>query len=128
MRDDIKKRREKYNITSRASQIFGGENKEMITERLPGMTFKEYSFMRKIQNKTIKKLFPKSPDRDISRLMIPTIPSLHLQYQVAFRRALKEGLIEEVKPIEKEASNFFVKIFNFIRSIFGQNAQVYAFI
>lgn len=49
-----------------ASQIFKGE---LIVERPEGMDYDLYHELRRIQNKTIKKLFRRKPDRNIAKLI-----------------------------------------------------------
>lgn len=120
MREDIKKRREKYNIQTPAMKLFGG--KEMIIERKPGMPKAQYDYMRDVQQRALKMLFKRSPDRRVAALMRPTIPSSHLQLEVAKRKALKEGRLEEVVPVEGwSPSKIFTRLFNFFREITAQN-------
>lgn len=121
MREDIKKRREKYNIQTPAMKVFGGD-KEMVVERKPGMSKSQYKYMRKLQQRALRMMFPGSPNRRIAALMRPTIPSLHLQMEVAKRKAIKAGYLEEVRPESFTLSrNIFTRIFNFFRRLTSQN-------
>lgn len=119
MREDIKKRREKYNIQTPAMKLFGG--KELIVERKPGMPKTQYDYMRDVQQRALKMLFKRSPDRRVAALMRPTIPSSHLQSEVAKRKALKAGQLEEVVPVEGWSHNILTGIFNFFRKITAHN-------
>lgn len=118
MRDDIKKRREKYKIKSIAQRIFGG--KELIVERKSGMTFAEYSFMRKMQSRAMKMLFKQPSDRYLQTAMRSQAHP-YLEMEVIKRRAIKQGRLEEIKPVEHWTTNIFSKIFNFLRNAWGQN-------
>lgn len=116
MREDIKKRREKYNIETRAMKLFGG--KDLITERKAGMNLVHFNYMKDIQDKALKKLFPKPSNPRIAKLMRSAQPSLHLQMEVAKRKALKHGWIEEVKPVKTNYFfDFFAKLFNYFRNV-----------
>jgi hypothetical protein len=120
MRNDIKKRRAKYeNVETPAMRLF--HDKEMITERKSGMNFVHFKYMQSIQKRAIKLLFPKEPDRRVAALMKPTTPSLHLQYEVAKRQAIKNGQLEQVKPVDFWFPNFLTSIFNFFRKLSAQN-------
>lgn len=120
MRDDIKKRREKYeNITTDAQKVFG--KSEMILERKAGMDIAAYKYMRGLQSKTIKRLFRSAPDHEISRKMIPGRPNQWLELEVAKHKALKTGQIEEVVKERFTLSNFFPRLFNYFRKIMANN-------
>lgn len=122
MREDIKKRREKYNIETQAQAIFGG--KDMIIERKSGMDIAAYRYMRAIQKRALKMLFRRPPNPRIQALMRPAQPSEFLIKEVNKRRALKAGYLEEIKPVETLTTNFFLRIFEYIRRIFGQSYAV----
>lgn len=120
MREDIKKRRAKYeNVETPAMKLF--HDKDMIVERKSGMNFVHFKYMQDIQKRAIDMLFDKQPDRRVAALMRPATPSLHLQMEVAKRQAMKAGYLEEVKPIESWLPNFLTDIFNFFRKASAHN-------
>ena len=59
-----------------ASQIFTGK---LVTERPEGMDYEAYRALRKLQNKTIKKLFKTKPMRRVANLM-PLNKGYNLHY------------------------------------------------
>jgi hypothetical protein len=117
MRPDIKKRREKYeNVITPAMRLFGG--KDLILERKVGMNIAHYKYMRRIQVRALKMLFKRPADPQIARMMVP-YRNPWLEYQVSLKKAIKEGRIEEVKPIESWFTNLFTNIFNYLRKAYG---------
>lgn len=118
MREDIAKRREKYNIQTQAMKVFGG--RDMITTRPKGMSKKQFKYLQKLQNTALKMLFKGSPNRRTAVLMKPTILSEHHQLQVARAKAIKQGYLEEVRPDGSSIStNILTRLFNAFRKLSG---------
>jgi hypothetical protein len=85
MREDIKKRREKYNEPSLAARIFDG--KTLLLERPSGMIFATYCNMRRVQSKLLRELFKKPNDRRIGAAMPTSAPTLQKhQIEKAIRK------------------------------------------
>lgn len=118
MREDIKKRRSKYEkVITPAMRLF--HDKDMIVERKAGMVFVHFRYMQSIQKRALNLLFKQPSNRRVEALMRPTMPSLHLLTEVAKHKAIKYGQLEQVIPEEGMfLSNIVTGFFNFIRSIF----------
>jgi hypothetical protein len=119
MRDDIKKRRVKYeNVVTPAMKFF--HDKDMIVERKSGMNFVHYTYMRALQTRALRLMFKGRPANErISAAMRPQQMSKHMMLQLAKHR----GLLQEIQQTEKPvlATNWITKLFNFIRRIFALN-------
>lgn len=122
MREDIKLRREKYEITTDAQKIFAKHS--ILTSRPIGMSIEDYRIMQKLQNKIINELFRSKPDQRVSALMRPSVPSLHLQRQVALARLKKIEKAEELEPKEKASISLMGGLFNYFRKITGGKSYV----